>query len=124
MRKRAGKLACKGEPKSTEKDVQPMGAQLFEAVAEALRKTEPRAERVKLFGFDCLRIAGKVFAKVSKGRLIVKLPAARVAALMMAGQVEPYAGARGEMKEWAVVVTADERLAIALSQEARSFVSS
>ncbi|MBU6529319.1 hypothetical protein OGR47_20705 (plasmid) [Methylocystis sp. MJC1] len=96
---------------------------MFEVIAEAFRNNEPRAERVKLFGFDCLRIAGKVFAKVSKGRLIVKLPAARVAALMTAGQLEPYEGARGAMKEWAVVVTDDERLAIAVSEEARSFVS-
>ena len=122
MRKKGGKLAPKGRSKSNEKDVQPIGAQLFEAVAEAFRKTEPRAERVKLFGFDCLRIAGKVFAKVTKGRLVVKLPAARIAALMRAGQLEPYEGARGEMKEWAVV-TADERIAIALSEEARAFVS-
>ncbi|MBL1256036.1 hypothetical protein [Methylocystis sp. Sn-Cys] len=107
--------------KPQQRDTRWEGSRLFEVVAEAMHATESHVERVKLFGFDCLRLKGKVFAKASKGRLVVKLPATRVASLMMAGCVEPYAGARGNMKEWAVVTT-DDLTALGLSQEALSFV--
>jgi len=43
---------------------------------------------------------------------------------MMAGQLEPYDGKRGEMKEWAAVDAVDEQLAVALAGEARVFVGS
>ena len=38
-------------------------------------------ERVKLFGFDCLRFDSKVFAKLHKGNFVMKLPPKRVASL-------------------------------------------
>lgn len=104
------------------KDASTTAVRLFEAVVRAFRETEPGVERVKLFGYDCLRFAGKVFAKIDKGRLIMKLPKPRIEALMMAGQLEPYDGKRGEMKEWVVVDAIDERLVIALAEEARAFV--
>ena len=62
--------------------------------------------------FSVMSIVG-AFAKVSKGLLVVKLPATRINSLMMAGQVEAYIGARGEMKEWAVVITGKELIAVA-----------
>ena len=73
--------------------------------------------------FSVMSIVG-VFPKVSKGQLVVKLPATRINSLMMAGQVEAYIGARGEMKEWAVVITGKELIAVALSEESCSFVVS
>lgn len=97
------------------------GVKLFEAIVLAFREAEPAVERVKLFGYDCLRTAGKVFAKTDKGRLVMKLPKTRIEALIMAGQMEPYEGKRGEMKEWVVVDSVDEQLAITLADEARRY---
>lgn len=97
--------------------------QRFEAIVLAFRKAEAGVERVKLFGYDCLRFGGKVFAKIDKDRLVMKLPKPRIEALMRAGQLEPYDGKRGTMKEWVVVDAADERLAIRLANEARAFAA-
>lgn len=100
----------------------PAVAALFETVVAALRQSDPEVERVKLFGYDCLRSAGKVFAKVDKGRLIIKLPKPRIEALMLAGHLEPYDGKRGEMKLWVAVGAIDKQLVTDLASEAQAFV--
>ena len=76
-------------------------------------------------GFDSFSIVSVVgvFAKVSKSLLVVKLPATRINTLKMAGQVEAYIGVRNEMKEWAVVLTGKELIAVALSEQSCSFVA-
>jgi hypothetical protein len=72
-----------------------------------------------LFGFDCLRINGKVFAKVHNGHLVMKLPASRITALVDSGQVSSYELRGRLMKEWGVISTSKD--IIALAEEARVF---
>lgn len=97
------------------------GEKLFAKLVSfyATPHTEYPVERAMLFGFDCLRINGKVFAKLHNGHLVMKLPANRITALADSGQVSSY-GLRGRlMKEWCVISTSDD--IIALAEEARVF---
>lgn len=85
----------------------------------ATPRTEYPVERAMLFGFDCLRINGKVFAKLHNGHIVMKLPANRITALLESGQASSY-GFRGRlMKEWGVIAT--DKDIIALAEEARVF---
>jgi hypothetical protein len=85
----------------------------------ATPQTEYPVERAKLFGFDCLRINGKVFAKLHNGHLVMKLPASRIAALIDSGQVNTYEHRGRMLKEWAVIEASKD--IIALAEEARVF---
>ena len=55
----------------------------------------------RMFGSDGLKVAGKTFAMVVKGSLVVKVPAARVDDLIAAGRGERFDPGHGRpMKEW------------------------
>ena len=82
-------------------------------------RTEYPVERAMLFGFDCLRINGKVFAKLHNGLLVMKLPANRITALLESGQASSYELRGRLMKEWGVIATSKN--IIALAEEARAF---
>ena len=74
------------------------------------------------FGSEALKVNGKIFAMVVGGRLVVKLPRARVLELTETGRGEPFDSGRGTpMKEW-VALTTDEAEARALVTEAQAFV--
>lgn len=81
-------------------------------------------DRVMMFGFDCLRISGKVFAKMHEGQVVVKLPAKRIASLIAVDSLHPYDRGGGRwMKEWAVVESLNVREIIPLLAEARAFTA-
>lgn len=103
-------------------DAPKVGVRLFAAIVAAFDNYDVSVERVKLFGYDCLRVNNKIFAKIDKGRLVMKLPKQRIEALVMAGHLEPYDGKRGQMKLWVVLDSVDEALAVALAAEAKAFV--
>jgi len=55
----------------------------------------------KAFGSSALKVNGKIFAMLSRGRLVVKLTKARVDALVASGDGERFDPGHGRlMKEW------------------------
>jgi hypothetical protein len=77
------------------------------------------------FGAAALRVDGRIFAMVSRGRLVMKLPAARVAELIVGGDGEPYDAGKGRpMKEWVAFDPRGNRSWVDLATEALDFVRS
>lgn len=71
-----------------------------------------------------LRIHGKVFAMLAKGKLVVKLPQQRVQALIAAGEGEPYYAGNGRMtKEWVAIDPTSAAEWLPLASEAMEFVA-
>jgi TfoX/Sxy family transcriptional regulator of competence genes len=72
-----------------------------------------------------LRVNGKVFAMLVKGKLVVKLPQQRVISLITSGEGEPYYYGNGRVtKEWVTVESASEERWLPLAQEALEFADS
>ncbi len=100
----------------------------FEAIVDEFRGTRgvtPPSDG-KRFGASALKVDNKIFAMLSGGKLVLKLPKARVDALVAADAGERFDPRRDGrvMKEW---VTLDLRHAeqwLALAHEALDFVAS
>jgi hypothetical protein len=76
----------------------------------------------KKFGSNGLKVNGKLFALFTQQTIVVKLPKARVAALVAAGVGTPFDPGHGRlMKEWLTVVSAKARW-VELVREAHDFV--
>ena len=72
-----------------------------------------------------LRIGGKIFAMLVRGRLVVKLPRQRVDGLIAAGHGEHFDPGRGRlMREWLSLSPAADADWLSLAQEALAFVAS
>ncbi len=77
----------------------------------------------KMFGSVGLKVHGKVFAMVVKGKLVVKLPKERVEALVASAKGEFFDPGHGRlMKEWVAVATGDKRSWLGLAKEAKRYV--
>ena len=77
------------------------------------------------FGTDALKVDGKIFASLSHGRLLIKLPAERVNALVEARLGEPFSTGPGRVKkEWVTVGASSADEWVRLSEEARDYVRS
>ncbi|HEY7976105.1 MAG TPA: hypothetical protein VID72_12230 [Ktedonobacterales bacterium] len=77
------------------------------------------------FGMSELRTHGKIFALLSQGRLVLKLPRARVDALLAAGEGErwdPRHDGR-QMREWLALAPTYAGDWLSLAQEAQTFVA-
>lgn len=75
------------------------------------------------FGSHALKVNGKIFASLSKGRLLLKLPEQVVARLIASGQGERFTtGADRPKREWIAIGAADAATWISLSQQARTYV--
>ena len=71
-----------------------------------------------------LMVKGKLFAAISKGRLLVKLPASDVATLIADKGGEPFTTGGGRvMKEWVTIGVEDRDKWLELAQRARRFVA-
>lgn len=100
----------------------------FERIVRALRldgsaDTDTPAMGKRPFGASALKVGGKIFAMPSKGTVVLKLPAARVDALIEAGAGDRYDPGHGRiMKEW-IALSGDDRGWLTLAREARKFVA-
>jgi hypothetical protein len=84
-----------------------------------------RVPKGRGFGSDALKVDGKIFASLSHGRLLIKLPAERVKALVEAKLGEPFSTGPGRVKkEWVTVGASSADEWLSLSEEARNYVRS
>ncbi len=101
----------------------------FEAIVAALGE-RPGVERPagrsasdRSFGSSALRVNDRIFAFVSGDRLVLKLPARRVAGLILAGDGHPYDAGKGRpMREWIAIDHGRHEAWLALATEALAFV--
>ena len=78
----------------------------------------------RAFGSTSLKTDGKIFAMLVKDRLVVKLPAPRVAELVGEGVGEPFDPGHGRIqKEWLSVSGADAEQWHRLATESEAFVA-
>jgi len=99
--------------------------QLFDRVSARLLHDDPDVERTHMFNSDGLktRTNGRFFATVSGERLLVKLPAGRVAELVAGGTGHPFHSGGRLMREWVLLEPADEPACAAFVDEAHGFVA-
>ena len=65
---------------------------------------DPASKSSSAFGASALKVGGKIFAMLVRGELVVKLPRARVEALVSSGAGRPFdMGAGRVMREWVSV---------------------
>jgi hypothetical protein len=97
---------------------------LFQSLAEhhgGLADGPPK----RAFGSDALKVSGKIFAVLTKGRLLLKLPSERVDTLVTENLADRFStGAGRPMKEWVTIAPSNAALWMQLSDEARRYVSS
>lgn len=104
----------------------------YDALVEALLGTPDTPDVAiglsgkKGFGSSALTVNDKIFAMLAQGTLVVKLPKARVDALVSAGTGERFDPRHDGrlMKEWLVVAPTSNEDWLTLAQEAMVFVSS
>jgi TfoX/Sxy family transcriptional regulator of competence genes len=76
------------------------------------------------FGSDALQVGGRIFAMVTSGRVVLKLPRERVRDLIEAGKGAPFDAGKGRpMQEWVALEAVDWDDLLQLAREARGFVS-
>lgn len=78
-----------------------------------------------MMGFPCLRVNGHFFASVNHrtGDLVIKLPTARVQALINAGEGEAFAPNGRRFREWVAITRRDAQRWEELLAEAQDFVA-
>ncbi|MDQ0029650.1 hypothetical protein [Arthrobacter bambusae] len=101
----------------------------FAVLIEEFRASEgvsvPGEPGQRGFGSNALKVHGSIFAMLSGGKLVVKLPHQRVEALIGTGDGAPFDAGKGRaMREWLTVTADDEESWLALAHEARDFVAS
>ena len=104
------------------KTANPPAEELYQAVAA---RYAGKAEAIpsKGFGSNALKVNGKIFASLTKGRLLLKLPEARVDALVKSKKAMRFSTGEGRVKkEWLTVAPNTKREWLALAEEARAYV--
>jgi TfoX/Sxy family transcriptional regulator of competence genes len=76
------------------------------------------------FGAGALQVDGRIFAMLSHGRIVLKLPRERVAALVSKGDGMPFDAGKGRpLKEWVALDGRHVEQWLTLAREARAFVA-
>ena len=97
---------------------------LFNSIVEQFL-AQSGISKSKMFGSEGLKVGGKVFAMLFKGKLVVKLPRERAEALIASGRGESFDPGHGRlMKEWVAVEPHTKGEWLKLIEEARNFVAS
>ena len=108
----------------TPDDADALFARLVDRFSSNPSVTLPSVGKRGKFGSSGLRVDGKIFAMVSKGELVVKLPRERVDDLIAAGTGRRFDPGYGRlMKEWVTVAPRHGRSWPGLADEALQFVS-
>jgi TfoX/Sxy family transcriptional regulator of competence genes len=98
----------------------------FAHLVEALRSSDgvTLGSGRRGFGSDALRVDGRIFAMLRGGRLVLKLPRERVAALVASGDGSPFDAGKGRpMKEWILLEPGADQRWLSLAKEALAFVA-
>jgi hypothetical protein len=104
-------------------DAEELFADLVDSFAGEEGVEPPRDAGPRRFGSNALTASGSIFAMLTRGELVVKLPAARVSELVTKGAGLPFtAGKDRQMREWVVVAGSDPQEWHALAREAMRFV--
>jgi TfoX/Sxy family transcriptional regulator of competence genes len=99
-------------------------AELFAAVSARLLE-QKGIEQARMMNAVGLKTAGKFFAFVRNGELVVKLPRERVDELVASGEGGHFDRGQGKpMKEWATLRPPTAAACEAYVEEARRFVAS
>jgi hypothetical protein len=98
--------------------------EIFERASRRLLR-DPAVEQGRMLHNVGLRVAGgKYFAFVTRGQLVAKLPAGRVAELVASREGRTFDAGRGRpMKEGVALRPRDEAACAAYLREARKFVA-
>lgn len=98
------------------------GEETFRTIVRSLL-TDRDVTQAKMFGAPGLRVRGKVFATLYKGKLVLKLPSDRVRQLVATGHAELFDPGHGRVsREWVAVGESLTRKWAALVREAKQFV--
>jgi TfoX/Sxy family transcriptional regulator of competence genes len=104
-------------PKAPATEIDPSFAPVVEALANDRHVTYGR-----MFASMGLKVNGKIFAMLVKGRFVAKLPKERVDDLVRTGKGEYFDPGHGRlMKEW-VVLDSEPGSWVGLAREAHRFV--
>jgi hypothetical protein len=122
---KAGKMSAPSKSAAAGADKPPSAGALdprLEAIAKAFEKT-PGVTFGKLFASLGLKVGGKIFAMVVKGKLVVKLPKSRVDELVASKAGTHFEPGPGRiMKEW-IAISSTKLDPVSLAREAFTFVS-
>lgn len=98
-------------------------ALLVDALVHEDGVTGPDGAEGRRFGSSALKVNGSIFAMLSRGNLVVKLPRDRVAASVDAGSGGPFDAGKGTpMREWLTVLSDSQDTWLSLAREALDFV--
>ena len=99
-------------------------ATLFASLVEALDGRDGAELAVgRGFGSGTLQVRGRIFAMASGGRVILKLPAARVSELVSSGEGVAFDAGHGRpMREWIALSGGPATPSLELAREALALV--
>jgi hypothetical protein len=104
---------------------EPSVEERFKALANVLQNQSGVAlgSGKRGFGADALQVDGRIFAMVTRSRIVLKLPAERVRDLIQSGRGSPFDAGKGRpMREWVALEEGAYEL-LPLAEEALAFVA-